>query len=84
MGRVIKRALLVLVVVVLFLLLIIPRVEAQYGDPPSTPEPADLDLMTEAAENILQNSAGTILPMIIGLAVGMGVVVAILRFLRWL
>jgi hypothetical protein len=51
---------------------------------PSTPQPASLDAMSDAGEEVLAGSAGTILPMIIGLAVGMGIVVAILRFMRWL
>ena len=60
-----------------------PRPASFYGTPP-TPQPASLDAMTEAGEDVLADSTATVLPMIIGLTVGMGVVVAILRFMRWL
>lgn len=84
MGRIIKNALIVMVVSVLFLLLIVSQVDAQYGDPPATPEPADLALMGTAMENILQSVSSTILPLLLGIVIGLGIVVMIMRYFRWL
>lgn len=60
-----------------------PRPESFYGVPGEI-EPGELETMSDAGMDILSSSAATILPMIIGLAVGMGIVVTILRMVRWL
>ena len=61
-----------------------PRVLTPAYSAAPTPEPATLSAMTDAGENVMAASAPTTIPMIIGLAVGMGIVVQIMRVIGWL
>jgi len=78
-----KQVLIVIIAFVVFVLLVIP-VEAQSEQPPVI-QHGDIDSVVDAASAILSEiAAGSVLPLLLGIVLGVGIIVTMLKLLRWL